>query len=361
VPETPHVLEEPTCEVIVVQQPPVTMADIAAMVAAPTTDVALAIAADPQVPSELRGRIVDAIDVARYRPLEAIRARLGRAPRVAIVLKVTRHDDPEASRFYAPIAGALARTCVSYGAEVVPATVRVDAYHTLKELPAELVGVHSDIAVLIGSQLDTRAIELIRAALPPVVLIDGYAPGDPFDSVVTDNLSGAHRAIGRLVEAGHREIALFGTEPRCYPSMQDRRTGYIEAMAAAGLPVRHIDTSYIFTDSDAILGVTYLRRHPEVTALFGANDLISIALMRLARDHGLRCPADFSIVGFDDIDLANMVIPGLTTLAVDKQLMGRAGFAVLTHRLEAPESAPLNVVLAPQLVERDTVGPPRSR
>jgi LacI family transcriptional regulator len=86
-----------------------------------------------------------------------------------------------------------------------------------------------------------------------------------------------------------------------------------------------------------------------------------VSFIKLARDAGLRLPADLSLVGFDDIDLASLVTPALTTLAVDKPMMGRAAFALLAHRLEEPTADPITVEILPRLVERESVVPPRNR
>jgi LacI family transcriptional regulator len=83
--------------------------------------------------------------------------------------------------------------------------------------------------------------------------------------------------------------------------------------------------------------------------------------MQQARNAGLRIPADVSLVGFDDIDLASLVMPALTTVAVDKALMGRAGFALLAHRLEVPVTAPIKAMVMTRLIERESVAAPRSR
>jgi|SRR5450830_1823729 DNA-binding LacI/PurR family transcriptional regulator len=66
-------------------------------------------------------------------------------------------------------------------------------------------------------------------------------------------------------------------------------------------------------------------------------------------------------LGFDDIDLASLVMPALTTVAVDKALMGRAGFALLAHRLEVPVTAPIKAMVMTRLIERESVAAPRSR
>jgi LacI family transcriptional regulator len=81
----------------------------------------------------------------------------------------------------------------------------------------------------------------------------------------------------------------------------------------------------------------------------------------MARDAGYEVPADLSLVGYDDIDLASLVIPALTTLAVDKTLMGRAGFGLMAHRLDVPDADRLTSVVVPRLIERESVAPPAGR
>ena len=335
------------------------MADVAASVGASSRDVALVLAADQRVAPELRRRILEALDATGYRPFEAVQAQLGRPLRLAIVLKTHRGDDPWANRFYAPIASAIAVACVKREAEIVQAAMIVDDQYNVLEIPPALTDGTCDGAFLIGMQLDVDTLEQLRAARSPLVLVDGYSAGDTLDAVVTDNVAGATMAVEHLVAAGHREIALLGTEPVCYPSMQGRRKGYADALEAHGLRPHFIDTGYVLADTAAVLGVDYIQRHPDVTALFGANDFVTVGFMQLARDAGYHLPADISLVGFDDIDLASLVMPALTTLAVDKTLMGRAGFALLAHRLEVGATEPIEAVLTPRLIERESVVPPR--
>jgi len=338
----------------------VTMADVAASASASSRDVALVLAADPSVPSELRQRIVKAVDATGYRPLGAVQAQLGRPLRFAIVFKTFHGDDPEANHFYTPIASAIAIACVECGAEIRQTTMIVDEQFELLEIPSALTDGTYDGAFLIGTRLHAGVIEKVHT-ICPIVLVDGYSDGDSADSVVIDNFAGATMAVEHLVAAGHRDIGLIGTEAICYPSVQDRRTGYAEVLKARGLATHFIDASYVLTEAVAVLGVDYVQRHPAVTAVFGVTDLITIAFMQQARNAGLRIPADVSLVGFDDIDLASLVTPALTTVAVDKALMGRAGFALLAHRLEVPATAPIKAMVMTRLIERESVAAPRSR
>jgi DNA-binding LacI/PurR family transcriptional regulator len=330
-------------------------------VGASTSDVALALAADPRVSAELRGQVADAMGVAGYQPLHAVQAALGRPPRVAIVLKAAHLEDNEANRFYHPVASALAQALLSHGAEVVATSAPTDDRYRLTGLPSEVTDGQCDAALVVGAQLDDAGLEMVGAAATPTILVDGYSMGDALDSVVTSNAAGAQMAVDYLMAAGHTEIALIGTEPTSYPSMRERRAGYLRAITDEGLLPHFIDTSYTLSDADAVLGIDYLKQHPEVTAMIGANDLICIALMRRGRDEGIRFPADVSLVGFDDIDLAGLVVPALTTMAIDKPMMGRAGFALLVHRLECPDAGPVTAMVAARLIERETVAPPTPR
>jgi DNA-binding LacI/PurR family transcriptional regulator len=335
----------------------VTMADLAVSAGASSRDVALVLAGDTRVPADVHRRIADTIESTGYRPFQAVQAQLGRPLRLAIVFKTYGGDDPEANRFYTPIAAALELMCARHGTEIVRAMMAVDDHYELADIPDVMQDGRTDGAFVIGAQLSSKAVERVRATTCPVVLVDGYSEGNALDSVVTDNVAGARMAVEHLFGAGHREIALLGTEPVCYPSIQARRTGYIEALQARGLATHFIDASYVLTGTVAALGVDYIQRHPEVTALFGANDLITVAFIETARGAGLRIPADVSVVGFDDMDVASLAMPALTTLAIDKALMARAGFALLAHRLEALATDPLTAIVMPRLVERESVIP----
>ena len=340
---------------------PVTMADIARTVGCSTANVTHVVAADYRVPRQLRRDVLDAIECEGYQPLEAVQARLGRPLRVALVLKTYLRDNPQENRFYLPIAYAIALTCATHGAELIDATMVLDDRYSLCDVPETLMDGSCDAALLMGVQLDEDAVRRVKATGRTVILAAGYAHGNGLDSVVTDNVAGAFAAVEHLLAAGHKDIAMLGTEPMCYPSILARREGYVQAVASLGLRSHMIDSSYTLTDAAAVLGVDYIRRHPEVTALFGANDLTTVAFMQAARDAGYRVPSDISLVGFDDVDVASLVTPPLTTIAIDKAPIGRAAFALMAHRLEEPDANPVTSVVMPRLIQRDSVAPPKRR
>jgi LacI family transcriptional regulator len=101
--------------------------------------------------------------------------------------------------------------------------------------------------------------------------------------------------------------------------------------------------------------VQYVLENPEVTALFCANDLVAITFVQVARAAGISIPDRVSVMGFDDIDLARIIAPALTTMAVDKPGMGRLAVTLLLHQLEVGKACGAKTLMKPTLVERATV------
>ena len=330
------------------------MADIARSVGCSTSDVAHVVAADYRVPRQLRRDVSEVIETEGYAPLKAVQERLGRPLRVALVLKTHRHDNPHKNHFYLPIAAATALACATHGAELVHTTIVVDGHYSLCEVPAAWIDGDCDAALLMGIQLDADAIARATAIGQPVILIDGYAHGNSLDSVVTDNVAGAFAAVEHLLAAGHKDIALIGTEPESYPSILARREGYVQAVASLGLKSHIIDSSCPLTDAAAVLGVEYMRRHPEVTALFGANDVTTVTFLEAARDAGFRVPGDISLVGFDDIGEASVVTPELTTVHVAKDQIARFAVERLLAIMTADAGMPTKQIIDVDLVVRQS-------
>jgi DNA-binding LacI/PurR family transcriptional regulator len=339
----------------------VSIADIAASAGTSTGEVALVLAEDSHIGSELGRRVTDAMEAAHYKPLEGLQARLGRPLELAVAFHHSLGDGLEANHFYSPVAAAIVGAATLARAQFCHATMVVNDERKLLDVPQAFRDGSVDAAFVLGANLDSESVRSLKATACPIVLVDGYSEDDALDSTVADSVAGARAGVEHIIALGHRDIAVLGTQPVCYPSIQGRRTGYIQAIEAAGLRTHFIDINYVFEEAAALHAVEYVKSHTEITAVFGANDWSMVAFMRRARDVGIRIPAELSVVGFDDIDLATLVTPSLTTLHVDKALMGRAAFALMAHRLEVPGADAVRAVVVPRLVERQSVAAPRYR
>jgi len=159
-----------------------------------------------------------------------------------------------------------------------------------------------------------------------------------------------------LIQKGHRHIAIVGSMPDGYPSIQARRQGYLRAIQEHGLTPEFVDCDHGLEES-APVAEAFLRQNKRTTAVFCANDEVAISVMRVAQSLGLNIPQDLSLVGFDNIQLAHLVVPALTTMRVDKMGMGRLAAQHLSNRIQYPEAGYVKSVIKPSLIQRDSVAP----
>jgi LacI family transcriptional regulator len=336
------------------QRRKVTLADVAREAGLSPAAASLAIRGEPGVSRETRDRVVETARRLGYRGLSRPLNRRSRQVSIGLVIKAPQGDAPEANRFYAPVMAGVEEMCRIRDADLLFATMPVDAgYHPI-EVPRLVTERACDGLIVIGAHLSSSTTALLEDG-PPAILVDAYAEDVAFDSVVSDNVGGARAAVEHLISRGHRDIAIIGSAPDSFPSMLLRRRGYAQAIAEAELTPHYVDTTYVPPGPAAVAGLEYLREHPEVTAAFCCNDDCAVALIQAAQAAGIEVPGSLSVVGYDDIDLARFVSPPLTTLAVDKLGMGRLAVNLLLHRMEFGHGAMIQALIRPTLVQRGSV------
>ncbi|WP_404435723.1 LacI family transcriptional regulator [Microbacterium aerolatum] len=192
----------------------------------------------------------------------------------------------------------------------------------------------------------------------PIVAVDPHVGADGPATIGVANLEGARAATDHLISLGHRRIAhLRGRTD--LESAQERERGYREALTAAGIPFDPalvVDGGYRAADSTA--GAHVILDLPDTpTAVFAANDLSAIEMMRIATERGLRVPADLSVVGFDDILDAASHAPQLTTVRQPLPEMGTAAVRMLLDVLKGSDPEPVRMPTT--LIVRESTAAPR--
>jgi DNA-binding LacI/PurR family transcriptional regulator len=217
--------------------------------------------------------------------------------------------------------------------------------------------------VLLLSQLTERQKgELVARGLPFVVIDPTAEPGTEANSVGATNWSGGLAAAKHLVDLGHRRIGIITGPPELLCS-RARLDGYRAALERSGLSVD--DQMVRVGDFRVKAGYAQARVLFNVrdrpTGIFAGNDLSALGVLRAAREVGLRVPEDLSVVGFDDIPLAQWSTPSLTT--VRQPLTEMAAMAVRILLESAESTTPLKqcVELATELVVRESTAPPGGR
>ncbi|MHB0868380.1 MAG: LacI family DNA-binding transcriptional regulator [Chloroflexota bacterium] len=210
-----------------------------------------------------------------------------------------------------------------------------------------------------GHSADGAARRLIEAN-HPVVLVNRRMQGVRSGYVVADDTPGARQAVSHLIELGHRRIAHIEGFPEADTAMR-RKEAYLAIMSAHGLEkeAQEMTVPGDFTLKAGQRAMEQLLQLPEPpTAVFAANDIMALAAITTAREHGLRVPEDLAIVGFNDIALAKLSCPTLTTVRTPIYEMGALAAQMLLKRVKGEDLSPAGIVMKTELVVRESSGQP---
>lgn len=307
----------------------------------------------PNVSPETRQKVLQAAVALGYQ--QKVRIPSPMVSQLSIVGLLTRStpDLPlPVNPFYSYVLAGAERECQRMNLSLMYANIEVDEQNRPLTRPPMLFDNRVDGVLVVGTMLPET---IDRIGEKPIVLVDAYAPRQAFDSVVTDNLNGAYNAVSYLIKQGHRKIGLIGSMPDGYPSIRERRKGYMRALKVHNITDTYIEDSPLVREAGYEATCRLLQRSPEITAIFACNDNVAIGVLNAARDLGRDVPGDLSLIGFDDIDLTNEIKPALTTVYVDKLFMGSMAIRLLRDRAEDPNRTIVTAVLSTRLVIRDSV------
>ncbi len=212
-----------------------------------------------------------------------------------------------------------------------------------------------DGIILVSGSEASKALHQVVSANVPLVLLSREVPGANADVLVLDNRLGGALAARHLLDLGHRRIAYIGRESAISPSVA-RLEGFRTVLAESEVPLtsEHIVAAYSRAEDGYRAAMSLLRRDPGLTGIFAFNDIIALGALRAAHDCGYKVPETMSIVGFDDISLANLSVPRLTTISHSMAEMGRQAVELITERLDSPDQGPKRNVLPVSLVVRES-------
>ena len=201
-------------------------------------------------------------------------------------------------------------------------------------------------------------IEQLLAWKLPVVQVTRYVAGVESDYVGNDNQAGAQLATRHLIDLGHERIGYLG-RAMLTSTGRDRYEGFRTAMQDAGIePNDDWIMDFPATREDGFREtVRLMQGHDAPTALLCFNDTIAFGAMLGLRSIGLEPGRDISVVGMDDVSESALWQPGLTTLSIGRDSIGRAAGKLLMDRLKAPDKPVERVILKPELVVRASSGP----
>lgn len=316
--------------------------------------------ADYPVSAATRERVLDAARALDYVPNALARGLLKSHIKLVGVIV---HDitDP----YFAEIVRGVEDVAESSGYLVITCSDERDAAREASYVRL-LRSMRAAGVIFAGSGLDDpasheelpRHIAALRASGAAVVHLSPHALGAPEVSV--DNRAGIAAMVEALVRLGHRRICYLAGPQALYVA-RERLAGYRAGLAAAAIEpdARLIVDSGFDADSGAQVIDRLFEDKPDFSAILCANDLLALGCLKRLNERGINVPGDVSVAGFDDIAIAGMTSPSLSTVRLPLREMGRRGFEAAARMLNGQPVEP--VLLPTQVVLRDSTAPPSQR
>ena len=254
---------------------------------------------------------------------------------------------------FPPIVRAVERTMGKEGY----VTVLADTDNSIEVERTVLDSLYSrqvDGLILATALLNNDIVAECRKRLIPFVLINRTIPGATATSVVTNDSYGIRLAVEHLVGLGHRKIAYVGG-PLNTSTGSSRYEGFAEAMKAYRLkadPRVMYECKSLTSDAGSAACQILIQSMRRFTAIVAANDLLALGCYAALDAAGMRCPADVSVTGYNDMPFAEHFAPALTTLRIPLTEMGNQAALLLLRKMRDPKTVLPSVQLQPSLIVR---------
>lgn len=306
-----------------------TMADVARESSVSLMTVSRVVNGKTDVSEETRQRVLEVIDRLGYRP-SGIARSLATRRTGTIGLVVPDISNP----FFSDVARGVATEAYRDDYTVFLCSSEEDAVREL-DLLHSLEEKRVDGLILCSSRLDDETLAAALAHFPSAVLVNRRIKRPEIGAVLADDEAGAQLLVAHLVRSERRYIGFLAGPPTSHSGLA-RLRGYQAALAGAGLPcddaLRRFCAPMVSGGLDAALAL--LADHPHMDALFCYNDLVAVGALQACARLGRRVPDDVAVTGFDDIPLAALVTPALTTCCVPRYELGTQATQLLLTQID---------------------------
>jgi LacI family transcriptional regulator len=329
-----------------------TVQDVADAAGVSTATVSRCLNFPDQVAAKTQIKVMGAVERLGYSPNFGARAMAARRTNTIGAIIPTM-----ANAVFARGLQAFQEELLQHGFTMLVASTSYQPTQEEEQIRA-LVARGADALLLIGYRRDPAIYRFLETQGVPALITWAFDATQTRPSVGFDNALAMEQMAREVITLGHRRLGLISAQMAQNDRAAERHLGLCRAMRVAGLDANDlavVETRYDITDGADVFEAMMRRPNPP-TAVFCGNDVLAVGALRRARDMGLSVPADVSITGFDDIDLAEVTFPALTTVHVPHREMGKQAARALAGLVkDGREMAP--VVLRTRPVLRDTLGP----
>lgn len=289
-----------------------------------------------------RKAIEEAIQQLNYIPSEVART-LSTKQSDLIGLIIPDIKNP----FFPELARAVEDTAFKFGYTVILCNSDEDfkkEQHYLQALSKKYV------AGIILTSIYEREMDNVKIDIPVVALDRPISLDIP--AVMTNNVKGAFLGTNYLIDCGATNI-LFMSGPENIASSYERQKGFLLAIEGCGVMSHIIESPFEFEAAEKI-AFEFLQEHPSIDGIFASSDASAIGALKAAYRLKKRVPEELQIVGFDGIQIGNVVTPGLTTVAQNIYQLGQIATEMLIQQIEGKDLIDTSVSIDPELIIRET-------
>jgi DNA-binding LacI/PurR family transcriptional regulator len=343
-----------------------TVADVARCARVSRATAARALGGYGAVSPQARVRVSAAAEQLGYRVHAPARSMItGRTNTLGVVV-----PDIE-NVFFARVLRGIADVGREEGFEILVANTDERAEREIASLDLLIRNRVDGVVIAPASRTHVEHLVSARRAGLQVVVVDRSVPDLDADTVLVDNVAAARSVVERLLQAGHRRIAMVAgrvgdpagatRQASDVATTSDRVAGYRQALASAGIAFRpeflRMGGSRREDARAVALDLLALREPP--TAVFASDSILALGVLQAVRANGLSTPADISLIAFDDPDWAQSVDPPLTVIEQPGYRIGVTAARRLIDRVRGSLAAPETLRFATRWVERESIARPR--
>ena len=292
----------------------VTIRDVARLAGVAPSTVSMALANHAEIADDTRRLVREAAAKLHYTPNFAARSMRGELQRALGVVIPHSSAHVFSHPYFMDILGGITEVANRHDFVVILSTAR-DEEQGESAYIKMLRGRRVDGLILASAALFDRHVMELAVSGDPFVFLGRYPLNPTITAVGIDDIGGADMMTGHLLARGYRSIVHISGPP-AHLSAADRRDGFRRALGRAGVPVRDEDViEGDYSEASGRAGARLLLRRPALPqAIFAANDEMAFGVLTVLRERGLRVPEDIALVGFDDLAIARVMSPALTTV-----------------------------------------------
>ncbi len=334
-----------------------TIRDVARAAGVSIGTVSLAMSDNPSVAEATKEKVRQVAATLSYRPSAVGRAlQARRTNAIGVVVPHSSHH-VFGHLYFMEVLSGVSEVLNQAGLTLVLSTAPTESEEEsayLKILRSQQV----DGVILASAALHDKNVAQLKGSPYPFVFIGRYPLDPEVPAVGIDDMGSAREAVWHLLAHGHTRIAHI-SGPLRHLSAADRYAGYVQALTNAGIKLRE---AYVregdYSEQAGWAGMRSLLSLDEPpTALFAANDETAVGAISALRAAGIQPGKEFPVVGFDDVVLARLVTPGLTTIRQPMQMLGVEAAQLLMRLLTEPQAhGVVQTELRTHLVVRESCG-----